>query len=116
MCFYNHFYSKAFFSHAINFSQFEVLLSQTPWSAVHFHVELSPSLTTNMGVPKTPALHYLLALSLTRISYPEVRRDTSVVDDYFGTQVQILKFRFLSPFFGKFTHYLYAGARSIQMA
>ena len=42
-----------------------------------------------MGVLKqAPILHYLLALSLTRIPYPEVRRDTSVVDDYHGTKVK----------------------------
>jgi len=40
-----------------------------------------------MGAIKAPVLHYLLALSLTRIPYPEVRRDDSVTDDYHGTKI-----------------------------
>ncbi|CAG7835182.1 unnamed protein product [Allacma fusca] len=44
--------------------------------------------TSSLAASKArPILHFLVVLSLTKIPYPEVRRDTTVVDDYFGTKI-----------------------------
>ncbi|CAG7818505.1 unnamed protein product, partial [Allacma fusca] len=32
-------------------------------------------------------LHYFVAFSLLRIDYPIVRRDESIIDDYFGKKI-----------------------------
>ena len=60
-------------------------------SAVHFSITLQNTMVSYKVASGSPALRLIFGMSLLTVPYPEIKRDETVVEDYFGTKVKLVK-------------------------